>query len=49
MFGGRTTSGDRLADTWIYDIAANEWTELSPADVTERPRRARDGAWRAIR
>lgn len=30
LFGGRGTDGVRLADTWVYDVEANTWTELSP-------------------
>ena len=32
MFGGRSSSGvgEALADTWIYDLVSNEWSEVSP-------------------
>lgn len=46
LFGGRTTDGSRLGDTWVYDVAAETWTELSPA-MAPSPRdtyaMARDG------
>lgn len=31
VFGG-DTKGDRVGDTWIYDIAANRWQEITPAN-----------------
>ena len=31
LFGGFSAS-DRIGDTWIYDIEANEWTQLRPQD-----------------
>lgn len=30
MFGGHTKE-NRVGDTWIYDIAANRWEEITPA------------------
>ncbi|TFH18009.1 hypothetical protein E4H04_04110 [Candidatus Bathyarchaeota archaeon] len=37
VFGGFSSS-DRIGDTWIYDIAANEWIKLQPD--TGPPRRS---------
>lgn len=31
LFGG-FSAGDRIGDTWLYDIEANEWTQLHPQD-----------------
>jgi len=31
LFGGFSAS-DRIGDTWLYDIEANEWTRLTPQD-----------------
>jgi N-acetylneuraminic acid mutarotase len=31
LFGG-WSEGDRIGDTWTYDIDANEWTQLHPQD-----------------
>lgn len=31
LFGGFSAS-DRVGDTWVYDIEANEWTRLTPQD-----------------
>ena len=31
LFGGFSAS-DRIGDTWVYDIEANEWTQLRPQD-----------------
>lgn len=31
LFGGYSAS-DRMGDTWVYDIEANEWTQLHPQD-----------------
>jgi N-acetylneuraminic acid mutarotase len=31
MFGGETTGGGSLNDTWAYDPTANTWTNLSPS------------------
>jgi len=31
LFGG-FSAGDRIGDTWLYDIEANEWTQLHPLD-----------------
>ncbi|MCX4241698.1 kelch repeat-containing protein [Paraliomyxa miuraensis] len=30
LLGGRGADSVRLADTWVYDVEANEWTELLP-------------------
>jgi N-acetylneuraminic acid mutarotase len=31
MFGGQSSAGTSLDDTWAYDSAANTWTELEPS------------------
>jgi N-acetylneuraminic acid mutarotase len=31
LFGGTSSDGVELNDTWVYDPTANAWTELSPA------------------
>ncbi len=31
LFGGRGMVGARLNDTWMYDVAANTWTQSAPA------------------
>ena len=31
LFGGRLANGSRGSDTWLFDVEANDWTELSPA------------------
>jgi len=30
LFGGRVASGMRVADTWLFDVEAGDWTELVP-------------------
>lgn len=30
LFGGRLASGMRVADTWVLDVEAGDWTELAP-------------------
>jgi hypothetical protein len=30
LFGGRNNAGDRLDDTWVFDVVGNTWTELMP-------------------
>lgn len=44
MFGGRDSEGTRLSDTWVYDVAANEWTELAP-ETSPSARDAHEMAW----
>lgn len=31
LFGGRESDGTRVADTWVFDVEAGEWSELAPA------------------
>ena len=31
LYGGRTSFGIHLGDTWAYDVAADTWTDLAPA------------------
>lgn len=31
LFGGDTGHGQRISDTWSYDIGSDEWTSLNPA------------------
>jgi uncharacterized membrane protein len=31
LFGGIDSSSNRLADTWIYDLSANTWTQQTPS------------------
>jgi hypothetical protein len=31
MFGGNPRLGSSLGDTWLYDYASNEWSEVKPA------------------
>ncbi|MEM9454843.1 MAG: kelch repeat-containing protein [Myxococcota bacterium] len=31
LFGGRLADGSRGSDTWLFDVEAGDWTELSPA------------------
>lgn len=33
LFGGRLASGMRVADTWLFDVEAGDWTELAPPDA----------------
>lgn len=33
LFGGRLASGMRVADTWLYDVEAADWTELAPPEA----------------
>jgi hypothetical protein len=30
LFGGRLGTGLRVADTWVFDVEAGDWTELTP-------------------
>jgi hypothetical protein len=34
VFGGRDDLGNRLGDTWILDLATNQWTTLPPAALS---------------
>jgi hypothetical protein len=38
LFGGRSGGGVFLNDTWAYDPAANNWTELKPSGTLPPPR-----------
>ena len=40
LFGGRDATGTWLADTWVYAVETNTWTELMPST----PPSARDAA-----
>ena len=31
LFGGRINNGDRVADTWVFDVETNTWTDAAPA------------------
>lgn len=31
LFGGRDAAGNRLNDTWLYEVEANAWSQLFPA------------------
>ncbi|MFH2005946.1 MAG: kelch repeat-containing protein [bacterium] len=33
LFGGKDDWGTALGDTWEYDVAANTWTQLTPANA----------------
>ncbi|MEX1362495.1 MAG: kelch repeat-containing protein [Nannocystaceae bacterium] len=44
MFGGRNNADVRLGDTWVLDVEANAWTQLSPA-ASPSPRDAHEMAY----
>lgn len=39
LFGGNVSGIDVANDTWIYNAATNEWTELTPSGDVPGPRR----------
>jgi N-acetylneuraminic acid mutarotase len=35
LFGGHSLMGDKLDDTWLYDLSENTWTEKFPTSAPE--------------
>lgn len=44
LFGGRSPQGTALSDTWIFDVEAETWTQLSPG-TSPPPRFAAEMAY----